>query len=109
MATLLSLRKVDSIQEAIKQYNSNVSRIADLQTRLLNVLDQNTSRQTQAQLDGLTADTRSLGNTLRERIKKLATWPAKGRDAEIRKNQVLSIICRADGRPITLSDHCTER
>jgi syntaxin 1B/2/3 len=79
--------EVDSIQEAIKQYNSNVSRIADLQTRLLNVLDQNTSRQTQAQLDGLTADTRSLGNTLRERIKKLATWPAKGRDAEIRKNQ----------------------
>jgi len=80
--------EITSIQEAIKQYESNVSGIADLQTRSLNVLDQKSSREHQAQLDDLTTETRSLGNNLRERIKTLASWPVKGRDGtKIRKDQ----------------------
>jgi len=79
--------EVTSTQNAIKEYVSNVSSISDLQTRLLSALDENSSRQIQSQIDVLVSETRTLGNSLRERIQKLAAWPAKGRNAEIRKNQ----------------------
>jgi len=79
--------EVTSTQNAITEYESNVSRISDLQTRLLSALDENSSRQIQSQVDDLVSVTRTLGNSLRERIQKLAAWPAKGRNAEIRKNQ----------------------
>ncbi|KIM80755.1 hypothetical protein PILCRDRAFT_822025 [Piloderma croceum F 1598] len=79
--------EVTSTQNAIKEYESNVSSISDLQTRLLSALDENSSRQIQSQIDALVSETRALGNNLRERIQKLAAWPAKGRNAEIRKNQ----------------------
>jgi len=77
----------------IKQYESDVSRISDLQTQSLSALDENSSRQIQAQIDDLAAETRTLGNSLRERIQKLAKWPAKGRNVEIRKNQVCQNLC----------------
>jgi len=79
--------EVTSTRNAIKQYDSNVSRISDLQMRSLTALDEKSSRQNQAQIDGLATETRTLGNSLRARIQKLAAWPAQGRDAEIRKNQ----------------------
>lgn len=91
-----SSEKVTSIQGAIKQYESNVSEIADLQNRSLNVLDQKSSREYQAQLDDLVAETRSLGNSLKEQIRALASWPVKGRDgAMIRKSQVSPFISLA--------------
>lgn len=79
--------EITSIQNAIKQYDSNVSRISDLQTQSLTALDENLSRQIQAQIDDLAVETRTLGSSLRAKIQKSATWPAKGRDAQIRKNQ----------------------
>jgi len=79
--------EVTSIQNAIKEYDSNVSKISDLQTRSLSALDENSSRQNQAQSDELAAETRTLGNSLRARIQRLAKWPAQGRDATIRQNQ----------------------
>jgi syntaxin 1B/2/3 len=56
-------------------------------------LDENSSRQIQSQIDDLVSETRTLGNSLRERIQKLAAWPAKGRNAEIRNNQVRQNLC----------------
>jgi len=79
--------EVTSTQNAIKQYDSNISRISDLQMRSLRALDENSGRQNQAQIDDLAAETRTSGNSLRARIQRLAAWPAQGRDAEIRKNQ----------------------
>ena len=88
----LSLQ-VTAIQHAIKQYDENVSRISDLQIRSLRAWDETTSLQNQAQIDDLTAETRTLGNSLRVRIQNLAIWPAKGRDVVIRKNQVCRNSC----------------
>jgi t-SNARE complex subunit (syntaxin) len=92
LAQFTFFMKVTFLQAAIKEYNSNVTKISDLQSRLLNVLDDNSGRQIQAQIDDLAAETQTLGNSLRARIQRLATWPAKGQDIMIRKNQVRQFI-----------------
>lgn len=75
------------MRDIIKQYDSNITSISELQTRSLNALDESSYRRTQEELDNLTAETRKLGNSLRERIKKMASFPARGREAGIRNSQ----------------------
>ncbi|CAL1704878.1 unnamed protein product [Somion occarium] len=82
-------REITSIQEAIAQYNANVSRIGELQNRTLNSTDESANRQTAAILDDLISQTRDLGNTIKQRIQNLDLQPAQpGEDPRIRKNQI---------------------
>ncbi|KAF8636678.1 hypothetical protein AX17_003484 [Amanita inopinata Kibby_2008] len=80
------LAEITSVQDSIDQLNGNIAIVATLHSRMANVLDDGPSRDA-AQLDMIKAETRSLANSLKDRIKKLETIPA-GPEAKIRRNQV---------------------
>ncbi|KAI0647179.1 t-SNARE [Trametes meyenii] len=80
--------EVTSVQDGIAQFNSNVTRIADLHSRTLNSTDEGASRQNEAVLDDLVGQTRQLSNELKDRIQSLASYPVtRAQDQSIRKNQ----------------------
>ncbi|EKM55383.1 uncharacterized protein PHACADRAFT_255972 [Phanerochaete carnosa HHB-10118-sp] len=80
--------EITSIQDAISQYNSNVSRISDLHSRILNSTDENTNHKNEDVLDDVVAQTRDLGNSIKSRIQSLEAQPAQpGQDMRIRKNR----------------------
>lgn len=79
---------IGSLQDAIKQYDKNVSAIAELQSRSLSALDENASRKNQSQLDGLAAETRTLGNNLSSQIQQITSWPVKPSDIKTRNAQI---------------------
>ena len=81
------LPKMSSIRSDIQQYDANITRISGLQQSALNALDERSQKQL-ALLDGLASETKALGNSLRERLRGLATWPVQGRNAQIRNDQV---------------------
>lgn len=83
--------QIQSIQDAIRQFDQNVSRVSDMHSRTLNSMDD--SQQNHAVLDDLVGETRSLSNQLRNRIQTLAKQPTPpGQDARIRQNQVRIIL-----------------
>ncbi|KAG6814320.1 hypothetical protein H0H92_013445 [Tricholoma furcatifolium] len=84
-ARLSEILAVSSIQEGIERMNANVHHIATLHARILNVIDEGQTHDV-AQLEQLTAETRSLSNNLRDRIKALDLVPL-GPDAQMRKNR----------------------
>ncbi len=87
-ANLLS-SKISSIQDELRRFDSNVSRISDLHSRSLNNTDEALSEQNAAALDQLVAETRSLSNQIKAQIQELEKEPVPaGQDARIRKNQV---------------------
>lgn len=78
---------MNSIRSGIQQYDANITRISSLQQSALNALDESTSQRQLVLLDGLASETKALGNSLRERLRELATWPVQGRNAQIRNDQ----------------------
>lgn len=91
--SLLRYSQITSIQDAISTYNSNVSRISDLHNRTLNSTDENANQQNAAILDDLVAQTRDLGNNIKQRLQSLEAQPAQpGQDMRIRKNRVRSLL-----------------
>jgi len=77
--------EVNGIQALIKQFNNDIARISDLQTKSLNVVD-GAGPNLEA-LDQQVIKTRELGNNIKRRIEALKKQPAP-RGQEARKNQV---------------------
>ncbi|KAG8917459.1 Plasma membrane t-SNARE, secretory vesicle fusion [Tulasnella sp. 408] len=79
--------EISAIQDQIRAFNDNVNRISDLHSRSLNNMDEVAMQRTEAQLDGLVEDTRTLSGNLKRRIKDLERKGGSGRDGQIRKQQ----------------------
>jgi syntaxin 1B/2/3 len=79
--------EISAIQDQIRAFNDNVNRISDLHSRSLNNMDEAAMQRTEAQLDGLVEDTRTLSGNLKKRIKDLERKGGAGRDGQIRKQQ----------------------
>jgi t-SNARE complex subunit (syntaxin) len=80
--------QISSIQDSIKLFNENVSRISDLHARSLNNTDDAaTARNTQL-LEDLVSETSALSTTLKRRIKALERQGGSAREAQIKKQQV---------------------
>jgi len=77
------LSEVANIQDGIRHYNENVSRISVLRSQLLNEPNAEGSEQ----LDSLAEENRNLSQDLKGRIQRLAQQP-QGQDAELRRNQI---------------------
>ncbi|KAJ7751953.1 syntaxin [Mycena metata] len=79
--------EISSIQDSLRTFNDNVTRISDLHSRSLNNTDDNSAQRNAAQLDDLVQDTSALSATLKRRIKALEKQGGSGRDGQIRKQQ----------------------
>ncbi len=86
------------MQSGIEQLNGNIAIIATLHGRIVNVLSEGTNTDAQ-QLDLMRTETRTLINTLKDRLTNLETIPA-GPDATIRRNQASSFHTAACENPI---------
>lgn len=87
--------EINSLQDAIQEFDSNVARISDMHSRSLNAMDDALTQQNAAVLDELVANTRMLSNQLRNRIQALAKQPTPpGQDARIRQNQTQLVRTR---------------
>jgi syntaxin 1B/2/3 len=79
--------EISSIQDSLRTFNDNVTRISDLHARSLNNTDDAVAQRNSAELEDLVADTSALSNVLKRRIKSLEKQGAPGRDGQIRKQQ----------------------
>lgn len=79
--------EISSIQDTIKTFNANVSRIDELHSRSLNNTDDAAAQRHASQLQELVEDTSALSATLKGRIKALERQGSSGRDGQIRKQQ----------------------
>ncbi|KAG5221183.1 Plasma membrane t-SNARE, secretory vesicle fusion [Salix suchowensis] len=79
--------EISSLQDSLRTFNDNVSRIGDLHSRSLNNTDDQAAQRNAAQLEELVEDTSALSATLKRRIKALERSPGSGRDGQIRKQQ----------------------
>ncbi|KAF9652843.1 t-SNARE [Thelephora ganbajun] len=79
--------EISSIQDSLKQFSENVSRISELQSRSINTTDEAASQRNAAELEDLVADTSALSNTLKRRIKALERQGGSGRDGQVKKQQ----------------------
>lgn len=79
--------EISSIQDTLRTYNDNVSRISDLHSRSLNNLDEAAQARNAQQLEDLVEGTSRLSNDLKVRIKNLQKKGGSGRDGQIRKQQ----------------------
>jgi len=79
--------EISSLQDSIRTFNENVSRIGELHSRSLNNTDDAAAQRNAAQLDELVADTSALSATLKRRVKALERQGGSGRDGQIRKQQ----------------------
>jgi len=79
--------EISSIQESLRTFNDNISRISDLHSRSLNNMDESAAQRNASQLDALVADTGDLSNDLKRRIKALERQGGSGRDGQVKKQQ----------------------
>jgi len=79
--------EISSIQDSLRTFNDNVSRISDLHSRSLNNMDEAAAQRNANQLDGLVEETSALSNQLKIRVKNLQKKGGSGRDGQIRKQQ----------------------
>jgi len=81
--------QISNIQDELRRFDGNVSRIGELHSRSLNNTDEAVSQQNAAALDELVEETRALSNQLKNQIRDLEkeTVPP-GQDPRIRKNQI---------------------
>ncbi|KAK9325269.1 t-SNARE [Lipomyces orientalis] len=63
--------EIDSIKNAISQFENNVARIESLHNRSLNEIDTEQDQWNQKQIDALVAETSQVSNTLKYKIKSL--------------------------------------
>jgi hypothetical protein len=92
-----------AIQEAIQQFDANVTRIADLHSRALNALDETATQANTAQLNSLSDETRQLSNGLANRIQSLERPSGAGQDAQIRKNRVCCTCTLHEAAPYMIA------
>ncbi|KZT26311.1 t-SNARE [Neolentinus lepideus HHB14362 ss-1] len=83
--------EIGNLQDLIAQFDSNVSRISDLHSRLLNNMDEAQTQRFTAELDELVGGTRALSGDIKRRIEALGSQSIPGADARIKKNQ-LSLV-----------------
>jgi len=79
--------EIASIQDAIKEYNANVSRISDLHSKSLNNTDDSAAQRYTRELEDLVQETSAMSNELKRRIKSLEAKRGSGRDGQIRQQQ----------------------
>lgn len=79
--------EIASIQDSLKAFNDSISRISDLHSRSLNNMDDAAAERNAQQLEDLVAETSSLSNMLKRRIKALERQGGSGRDGQIKKQQ----------------------
>jgi len=80
--------QISSIQDELRRFDTNVSRIADLHNRSLNNTDEALSQQNAAALDELVEETRALSNQIKIQIQDLEKESLPpGQDPRIRRNQ----------------------
>ncbi|KAF8231270.1 t-SNARE [Tricholoma matsutake] len=79
--------EISSLQDSIRAFNDNVTRIGDLHSRSLNNMDESAAQRNASQLDELVEDTSALSASLKRRIKALERQGGSGRDGQIRKQQ----------------------
>ena len=78
-----SLSQISAIQGLINEFNSDITRVEELQTNALKVVE---GSQNTAELDSQVSTTRDLGNQIKRRI-ELLKKQAVPRGQEARKNQ----------------------
>lgn len=86
------LLKISSLQDGLRTFNDNVARIGDLHSRSLNNTDDAAAQRNAQQLDDLVNETSALSETLKRRVKALERQGGSGRDGQIRKQQVRSVL-----------------
>jgi len=79
--------EISSIQDSIKIFNTDVSRVDELHSRSLNNTDDAAAQRNASQLEELVEDTSALSATLKRRIQALERQAGSGRDGQIRKQQ----------------------
>ncbi|KAH7914978.1 t-SNARE [Hygrophoropsis aurantiaca] len=79
--------EISSIQDSLKTFNTNVTRIEELHSRSLNNADDAAAQRNASQLEELVEDTSALSATLKRRINALERQGGSGRDGQIRKQQ----------------------
>jgi len=79
--------EISSIQDALKEYNANVSRISDLHSKSLNNTDDSATQRYARELEDLVQETSAMSNELKRRIKSLEAKRGSGRDGQIRQQQ----------------------
>jgi len=79
--------EISSIQDALRTFNDNVTRIGSLHSSSLNNMDDAAAQRNTTQLDGLVEDTSALSASLKKRIKALEAQRGSGRDGQIRQQQ----------------------
>ncbi|KAI6150395.1 t-SNARE [Pisolithus tinctorius] len=79
--------EISSIQDSLKTFNTNVSRIDELHSRSLNNTDDAAQQRVVSQLEQLVAETSELSTQLKRRIQTLERQGGSGRDGQIRKQQ----------------------
>jgi len=79
--------EISSLQDSIRAFNDNVTRIGDLHSRSLNNMNESAAQRNASQLDELVEDTGALSASLKRRIKALERQGGSGRDGQIRKQQ----------------------
>ncbi|KAG6333413.1 hypothetical protein ID866_5675 [Astraeus odoratus] len=79
--------EITAIQDSLKTFNTNVSRIDELHSRSLNNTDDAAQQRIEAQLQELVAETSTLSTDLKRRIQTLERQGGSGRDGQIRKQQ----------------------
>lgn len=79
--------EISSIQDAIRTFDDNVSRVGDLHSRSLNNMDDTAAQRNATELEELVEETSALSANLKRRIKNLEKQGGQGRDGQIRKQQ----------------------
>ncbi|KAJ8597964.1 t-SNARE [Rhizopogon salebrosus TDB-379] len=79
--------EISAIQDSIKNFNTNISRVDELHSRSLNNTDDVAAQRNASQLEELVEDTSALSATLKRRIQTLERQAGSGRDGQIRKQQ----------------------
>ena len=80
--------QVSSIQDSLRTFSDNVSRISDLHSQSLNNMDEAAVQRNENQLNELVQKTSLLSSELKVRIQNLQKKNGSGRDGQIRKQQV---------------------
>jgi len=79
--------EISSLQDELRNYNANVTRIGDLHSRSLNNMDDSAAARNASDLTELVDEMSAASQTLKRRIKSLEKQGGSGRDGQIRKQQ----------------------
>lgn len=79
--------EISSIQDSLRTFSTNVSRIDELHSRSLNNTDDAAQQRVVSELEQLVAETSELSTQLKRRIQALERQGGSGRDGQIRKQQ----------------------